>query len=148
MSQESLSSGANHLFVGTDVSKIFLGENKTQVESYVNNSGYDPITIPAGTPMGRIASTDIVVPCTSAATDGSQNPIGILMQDLTIDSGDTVTALICIGGRVAAEKVNFYHPTDSLNTQVSSVRYKDLISRFTTIQLIWSEEMSGEYDNH
>lgn len=148
MSQQDLSSGQNQRFVGTDVSKIFLGDNKTAKEEYVNNSSYNPITLPAGTPMGRIANTDILVPCVSTASDGSAECIGILMQDLTITAGDTVNALICKGGRVAAEKIDFFHPTDSLNKQVNGVRYKDQIEKNTTIQLIWSEEMTGDYDNY
>lgn len=148
MSQESLNEGSNQRFVGTDVSQIFLGNNLTQNESYINNSGYDPISLPAGTLMGRIAGTDVLAPCVSTASDGSEQPVGVLMQNLDIDSGDTVKACICTGGRVAAEKIDFRHPTDSLNKQVGSVRYKDLIARNTTIQLIYSEEMTGDYDNH
>jgi hypothetical protein len=146
--QEELNEGQNQRFVGTDVSKVFLGNNTTQKEEYVNNSGYDPISLPPGTVMGRIAGTDIVVPCTSAATDGSEQPIGVLMQDLEIDSGDTVNAVLCNGGDIAAEKISFYHPTDSLNSQVDGVRMKDLLLRNTTIKLIWSDEMSGDYDNY
>lgn len=148
MSQESLNEGANQLFVGTNSSQIFLGNNLTANESYVNNSDYDPITLEKGTLMGRIAGTDILTPCISSATDGSEQPVGVLMQDLTIDDGDTKKACICTGGRVAAEKVVLYHPTESLNTQVDGVRYKDLIARNTTIQLIYSDEIGGDYDNY
>lgn len=148
MSQEKLNEGSNQLFVGTDVSKILLGDNVTQKEEYVNNSSYDPISLPAGTVMGRISDTDIIVPCVSTATDGSEQPIGILIEDRSIDSGDTVNAHICNGGKVAAEKISFYHPTDSLNSQVGGVRFKDLIQRNTTIKLIWSEEMTGDFDNY
>lgn len=148
MSQTELSSGGSQRFVGTDVSKIFLGGNTTQKESYINNSSYDPIDLPAGTVMGRIAGTDVLVPSVASASDGSEQPVGVLMNDLTIDSGDTVNATICNGGKVAAEKISFYHPTNSLNTQVGGVRYKDLLQRNTTLKLIWSEEMTGEYDNY
>jgi len=141
--QTTANSGSNQLFVNTDTSKIFLGNNQTENDSYINNSGYDPITLRAGTVLGRIGSSDILVPTQSTASDGSQNVLGVLMTDLVVDSGDTVTAPVCVSGRVAAEKLIFVKPGDNLNTAVSNRRYKDKIQGETVgIKLVYSTEMS------
>lgn len=118
---------SNFLGAVTDISKIFLGGTQTISNSYINNSSYDPITLLAGTVMGRISSTGVLAPCTSNASDGSKYPIGILMQDLVIDSGDTVTACVCLAGRVAQEKVIFFRFSDSLSTVVDARQYRDRI---------------------
>ena len=132
---------SNFLGAVTDVSKIFLGGNQTEADTYINNSGYDPITLIAGTVLGRIGSTGILVPTISTASDGSQNVLGILMQDLVIESGDTVSALVCVSGRVAAEKLVFVKPGDSLTTAVSNRQYRDKIQGETVgVKLVYSAE--------
>lgn len=147
MSQEIVGTSSNQLFVNTDVAKIFLGNNQTESDTYVNNSSYNPIALKAGTVMGRIGSTDIMVPTTSTASDGSQIVEGILMHDLDLASGATAKALICVSGRVAAEKLIFVKPGDNLDTVVSNRRYKDKIQGETVgIKLIYSTNMT-HYDN-
>lgn len=152
-SQSTASSGTNHLFINTDTSKIFLGGQKSENESYVNNSTYDPITLYAGTVMGRISGTDIVIPWRNDVSDGSQYPIGILMSDLIIDQGDTVKAPICVSGDVAAEKVIAYQLSNqststTLQLTISSLggrRLKDILESIG-IHLKYGTEMSA-YDN-
>jgi len=140
-----LDSQSNLLIAVTDVSKIFLGGNETIADSYVNNTSYDPITLLAGTVMGRVATTQVLVPCESTASDGSQFPVGILGQDLVIDAGDTVKALVFVSGRVAEEKVDFFLPTDNLNTVVSSRSYRDRIGADTVgIKLVKTAQNSYE----
>lgn len=120
-------SESNFLIAVTDVSKIFLGRNLTEADTYVNNSGYNPIALKAGTVMGRVGSTGIVVPSISTASDGSQIVLGILGQDLVIASGATVKALIFVAGLVAQEQVIFVRPGDNLDTVVSNRQYRDKI---------------------
>lgn len=133
--------------VNYDVSKIFVFGNRYENDQYINNSGYDPITLLAGTVMGRIASSGVLVPLKSDASDGSQYPIGVLAQDLIIDSGATVTAAICVSGDVAQDKVIFVKPGDGLETTVSSRRLKDRLAADTVgIKLVPSSEMTA-FDN-
>lgn len=147
-STTTVNSQSNFLIGVTDVSKIFLGNNQTMTGAYVNNSSYDPITLLAGTVMGRVATTQVLVPCESTASDGSQFPVGILGQDLQIDAGDTVNALVFVSGRVAEEKVDFFLPTDNLNTVVSSRSYRDRIGADTVgIKLVPTSQNSYE-DNY
>ena len=140
-----LTTESNFLIGVTDVSKIFLGNNLTENDSYVNNSGYDPITLLAGTVLGRVASTGILVPSVSTAGDGSQYVVGILGQDLQISAGGTVKALVFVGGKIAQEQVKFFVPTDNLWTVVGSRNYHDKIqAEAVGIQLIQTSEQSYE----
>ncbi len=144
MSSTTTVNSQSNLLIGvTDVSKIFLGDNLTMTGAYINNTSYDPITLLAGIVLGRVAATGVLVPVTSTASDGSQFPVGILGQDLLIDSGDTVTALVYVSGKVAQEKVDFFLPTDNLNTVVSSRMYRDRIGSDTVgIKLVPTSENS------
>lgn len=148
MSQNSVvNSTSNFLQVQTDLSKIFLWNNRYENDGYTNNSSYDPITLSAGTLMGRIASTNILVPCTSTASDGSQYPVGVLAQDVTLASGVSQTVSICVAGDVAQDKIIFAKPGDGLETVVSSRRYKDRIGADTVgIKLVPSTD-NTIYDN-
>lgn len=137
----------NQLFVNTDLSQVFLGEIFSENDNYINNSGYDPIALPMGTVMGRIAASGVVVPLQSNASDGSQFPLGILMEDLLIDSGGTVQAPICVAGKVAKNQVTFFRPGDAFETVVSSRRLVDRIGSDTVgIKLVPTQDLT-QFDN-
>jgi len=109
MSSNSITSDqSNALFINTDTSKTFIVIKATERESYINNSTYNPITLYAGTVLGRIQASGVIVPWRNDVTDGSQFPVGILGSDMQIDSGDTVAALLVTECRMAAEKVIAY----------------------------------------
>ncbi len=131
--------------INQDVSKIFILNNRYQKGNYINNSSYDPITLYAGTVLGRIHASNVLVPLEAGASDGSQFPVGILAEDLEIDSGDTVECYLCDGGDVATEKVLFVKPGDGLETVVSSRRLKDWIQA-QGIKLVGGTEMT-DFDN-
>lgn len=132
------------MFINTDLSKIFIRENRYENDNYVNNSEYDPKTLRAGTVMGRVGTTGVLVPFNSAASDGSQNVVGILAQDLIVDSGDTVRGTICIYGDVAQEQLIFDRPGDAIETVVSGRRVYDKIKSETAgIRLIVTDEMTN-----
>lgn len=133
----------NSLITNKDVSKVFLGENKHDSESYVNNSGYDPITILEGTVMGRISATGVLVPCIKGANNGSQYPIGILRGDLSITAGTTVNATICIAGEVAESKLVFWDGQIDKNTVIDSRRIKDWL-QYAGIILRDGTEMTAQ----
>jgi hypothetical protein len=139
----------NQAIINTETAKIFLRDNRYQKGNYLNNGAYDPLTLVAGTVMGRIATgagtLGNVVPLFSLAGDGSQFPIGILADDVEIDSGDTKEVTIVDFGDVAEDKVVFYYNNDTLNTVVSSRRLRDHIQA-QGIKLIVINEMT-QYDN-
>lgn len=146
-SNEIVENTGQQAHIQTDNSKIFIGENRYERDNYVNNSLYNPISLEAGTVMGRIAATRVLVPVNAGASDGSQFPIGILAHDLDVDSGQTVQATICIYGDVNENKVKFYRNQYDLNTVVSSRNYRDrLKSDSAGIRLIPCDELSA-FDN-
>lgn len=146
-SQTSRDSGSNQLTVDTERAAIFLGDNDSIKDSYVNNSTYDPITLAVGTVMGRVGTTGVLVPFTSSASDGSQNVVGILQNEITLEDGESAKASVVVSGKVAADKLIFVLPGDSLDKVVSSVRVRDKIMRESMgILLVSSTELSG-YDN-
>lgn len=140
-------SGGNQMNTKYSTEKIFIGENRFKKGEYVNNSSYDPIVLPAGRVMGRIASSKILVPCTSNATDGSQYPVGVLAHDLSVDSGDTVKATICVGGNVAEELLSFSKPGDTLDTVVSDRLFRDRLASDTMGLYLTPGSDHTAYDN-
>lgn len=130
-----------------DVSKIFLWNNRFENDNYVNNSNYNPVTLRAGTVMGRVALTNVLVPCDASQIDGSQFPIGILAQDMTISGGQTIKATICVSGDVAAGKVIFF-TGNTLETIVAGRRMKDRIqSDSVGIKLVFGSTEMTSIDN-
>ena len=131
--------------INTDLSKIFLWNNRYENALY-NNSAYDAVTLTAGTLMGRVSATGWVKPLASGASDGSQFPVGVLANDITVDGGDLVTVSICVAGDVAQEMI-ILQGADTMETTISSRRLKDRIGADTVgIKLVQSTEMTG-YDN-
>ena len=147
MSSQSVAlNTTNALTVNSDLSKIFIGDNRYENDSYINNSSYNPITLLAGTVLGRISSSGIMVPCNASATNGSQYPVGILAEDIMVPAGTTRKVALCIGGDVAEEKVIFFEG-NTLETVVDNRRYRDRIKGDTLgINLVPGTEMTA-YDN-
>lgn len=143
--QTILNNTGQQLQVNTDRSRIFLWENRYHDGNWLNNSQYDPLTLPAGTLMGRIKTTGVLVPLTSWATDGSQYPVGILADDITLDAGDTQQVSLCIYGDVAEAKVGLYGSGDSLDTVVDNRQLRDHIAA-QGIRLIPTTDMT-DFDN-
>lgn len=135
----------NYLRTEQDVSKIFLGDTKTDNESYVNNSGYDPITLAAGTIMGRIHATGVLIPVVQGANNGSQYPIGIVLETTEVDPGETKQLAIAINGEVAESKLIFWAGNLTLDSVLESLRYRDWL-QYAGFVLRSSTEMTS-YDN-
>lgn len=147
--QTIVSNTGSQLFINTNTSKIFLGGQYTRQEGYINNSGYNPVFLPAGTVMARIASSGVVAPFDAAAIDGTQIVLGILTEDVTLAAGSSVTASITVAGRVAQEQVSLFKSTSgqTLESVVSGRRVKDKIMGETVgILLVVSTELT-DYDN-
>lgn len=115
-----------------DLSKIFIFNNRFTTEKIIN-SEYDPMTLLAGTVMGRIQGDangtegrGTVWPSIKTATDGSQFPIGILAADCIINDGDSLEVPICNSGDVSEAKIIMWNaPTDKLTGLVSGLSIFD-----------------------
>ena len=135
----------NQLTNNYDYSKIFLFGNK-YADGDITNGGGAAIDIPAGTLIGRISGNQELTPCASGATDGSQFPVGILAQNVTIQAGATLSVSICVEGEVAEEKV-ILDGSDDFDTVVDDRSFRDRIAADTVgIKLVTSEDLTG-FDN-
>lgn len=132
---------SNSMITDYDNLKIFIWNNRSIKANYTNDT-YEPIALAPGTLMGRIASSNEVVPLTSGASDGSQLPVGILMSDVTVDDGDTVELTICVSGDVNENGVIF-QGSDDFDTVVSDKTLRDRIGSDTVgIKLVPSTELT------
>jgi len=140
----------NQLAVNTDTSKIFIGDNwHENFDFEEENATYDDVNYPAGTVFGQIHATAKVKPLQSDASDGSQFPIGILREDVTVKAGTTFakSISICVSGRVAKEKINLVKSGDDLDTVVSSRTLFARIGADTVgIKLVEATELT-DFDN-
>jgi hypothetical protein len=128
-----------------DYSKIFIRENRFEKGTYTNGTGSE-VTLEVGTLLGRIGATDKVTPLKSAATDGSQYPVGVLAEEVTVANGASATLNFCIGGDVVKSKVVF-DGTDDFDTDVEDRTLGDRIAADTLgIKLVAVDNLTG-YDN-
>ena len=135
----------SQLTVTFDSSKTFIRNNDYKSADYTNNSGA-AITLNGGAIMGRIAATGKVVPLSSAATDGSQYPVGILATDYLVANGATVNVRFCIKGSVVKSKVLF-DGADTMATIIEDKTLEDRIASDTVGILLIESTENTEYDN-
>lgn len=137
--------GANVLATDYDIAKIFVWNNRYKKGSFTNDT-YDPITLPQGRLMGRVAATQDLKPHDSTATDGSQYPVGVLLNTVTIEEGETLDLDFCDTGDVVKGLV-VLAADDTFATVISGRSIEDRIGSDTVgINLIESNEQSA-YDN-
>lgn len=127
-----------------DTSIVFLRDNFYSTEPF-NNETYLNVTLTKGTVMGRVTASNYIVPVNAGVSDGSELPIGILAEDVTVLASSSKNIPLCVKGEIAEEKVNFDDADDTLDTVVDGVRYKDRLTQIGLI-LIPGTELS-DYDN-
>ena len=113
--------------------------------NYDYNSGGD-LELKAGTLMGRISATNILLPLVSTAIDGSKFPVGVLMHDVSVLSLGTAKLTFAVSGDVAEEKL-ILGGADTLATVIDARTLRDRIGSDTVgIKLVSADELT-EYDN-
>jgi hypothetical protein len=136
---------SNARFTNFNTFKMFLGSNRYETVEFVNDT-YDPITLAVGTVMGRIAATGYVVKLDKDASDGSQYPVGIVADEVTVDEGDTANLSLCVCGEVDANGLVFVSGT-TLATVISAKTVEDRIASDTVgIHLVTGTDITA-YDN-
>ncbi len=138
-SNDNVLNTANQQITNFDSSKLLLGGNDYITGDYTNST-YVDVDLTAGRVMARIAATDKIVPLASGASDGSQFPIGVLANDVTIPAGTSKDLSIAIRGQVASELVTF-GGSDNMDTVVSSRRLEDWLG--DRLILSGSDELTG-----
>lgn len=136
----------SQLIVTTDTSKIFVRNNDYKSADYTNNTG-DDLQLNAGALLGRIAATGKVVPLSSAATDGSQYPVGVLATDYLVADGATVSVRFCIKGSIVKSKILF-DGTDTMATIIEDKILEDWIASNTVGILLLESTENSDYDNY
>ena len=137
---------SNQVQFDVDQSKVFVYGNKFEGANFINLTG-GILSYAVGTVLGRIHATGKVTELKSAATDGSQFPIGILATELTAIAGSgTADINFCNAGEVAEEKV-ILNGADTLLTVVDARILRDRIAADTMgIKLVLGTELTG-FDN-
>jgi hypothetical protein len=134
------------LTVTTDLSKIFVWNNRYESGTY-NNSTYETVDLLQGTVMGRIAATGLLVPLESDAADGSQYPVGILASDYSVEEGEEQELAICVAGDVDETLLVFAKDGDDLDTVISGRQIRDRIGADTVgVKLVGGTEHT-KFDN-
>lgn len=138
-----VNSGSNFLHTRYDRSKIFLGENRYLNSQTVLNAGGSTATFAAGTLLGRVTASGKLVPLASGSTDGSETPVGILAQDVTLAASGETQASVCVAGNVLKSKV-VLDGSDTMATTIGGRTIADLIGAETVgIMLLDADELSA-----
>ena len=145
MSKATTIVGNKSLITNYDLAKIFLWAPKYENADLTNTTGGD-FTFLAGTLLGRVAATQVLLPCVATAIDGSQFPVGVLAADVLILDTETEDVPFCIGGSVAEEKIIF-DGVEDFDTIVDGRSYRDRIASDTMgIKLVTTTELT-DFDN-
>ncbi len=128
-----------------DLTKTFIGNNRYDKANHTNDT-YDTETIPGGRLMGRVSATQEIVPHDSAASDGSQYPVGILAADYVVEEGETRELAFCTSGDVAEEKV-ILAAGDTMDTVIDGRSIRDRIAADTVGIILKTSQQQTEFDN-
>ena len=128
----------NQLFSAYDYSKIFLFDNKYRKVTIPNATEAD-VDLAVGTLIGIVTSTYQVY------KSGTSNIslVGVLAESVTIPANDSLDVDVCIGGKVAAEKLVF-DGTDTLDTVVAYKPIRDRLESDTMgIYVVETNELTA-----
>lgn len=144
MSTNSVSfNNGQQLQVNTNLAKLFPFE-KEMVPYVYTNSTYDDITLTAGTVLGVISASGVVIPFESDASDGSQYPCLILAEDYVVPAGESVNVYCAFKGWVRRDMVLFTKAGDDFETVIDSRRVYELLQDRFVIQ---NTVNATNYDN-
>jgi hypothetical protein len=139
---------ANQGIVNTNLAKIFIFNNDSQSGTFEYENTDEDVVILAGTVLGRIAATNKLAIINKDASDGSQFPVGILMQDITVAYGETFSGNVyfVVSGDVAEAQIKL--PTGTtLETVISAKTLADRIASDTVgIRIVPTTDQT-DYDN-
>lgn len=141
----------NQLFINTDLTQIFVWNNRYEnVDFYYENTG-DDITLPTGLVVGRVLATGKVIPWVSTASDGSQYPIGVLNSAVDVAYGETFDnpVSICVAGDVAEDKVSVADDGDTLDSECGNSQRtcRDMLSSVASAIRLVAGTQHTLYDN-
>lgn len=143
--QNTVENTGQQAHVTTNTRKLLVGNNRFQNYEF-NNSEYDDVTLEEGRVMGRIGATGLITQWDKDASDGSQFPIGIVPEDITVEGSSTATISLCVEGDVDESKLVF-NSGESLDSLVGTQRCREMIGAYSVgIKLVSGLEQTN-YDN-
>jgi hypothetical protein len=128
-------------FIRRNTANIFVWNNRTTSGSY---TATEDETLLAGTLMGRISATGAFVACDSAASDGSQYPLGFVLNDHIFSEAGEKTISIVISGDVVETEITLAYGV-TLDDVVDGRQLRDHLLT-GGIKLVGSDD-STDYDN-
>jgi len=129
------------------LTNLLIRNNSFLKSDYANISGALE-TVVVGQVMGRVATTQKLVVCKSGASDGSQYPVAVMVQELTaVPIAGTVDNIApCNGGVINVNEI-VLDGTDTLATLVNTISMRDhLIANTKGLELIDVLE-NTDFDN-
>lgn len=129
-----------------DTTKIFLRDNKFETGTFTNDDLYDDVTLVAGTLLGRVSSTNKLVPHVSTATNGSQFPVGVLATNVVVGDGEDKELTFCTAGEIAKGKI-ILGGSDTFNTVISGRTINDRIKSDTAGIILVAADQLTAFDN-
>lgn len=117
----------NQTAFDADRKKLLVFGNSFKTGTYINlTGGTESVSI--GQLMGVIAATGKWTICKSGASDGSQIPRGIMLDELTdIATVTDVENINLVNGGKVSVGMLVYNGTDDADTNVGGVRMEDLL---------------------
>lgn len=135
----------NQLNTNYDFSKTFIGDNDFK-EMVLLNPEVTEETLEVGQLLGRISANGKVQVLKSAAVDGSQYPVGVLAEQITLAASAEANSTMCVGGDVVQGKIDL-NGADTLDTVIDDRQLRDRIEGDTLgIYLVESDELT-DFDN-
>lgn len=119
----------NQIYTDYNFEKAFIFDNEFIRGQYTNSTGSE-VTLSIGRVMGRISASGLFLPLVSTASDGSQFPVGILAENVTVANNATVNINICVKGDVNQNVLSFAS-SETLDTVISGRRLRDRIAADT-----------------
>lgn len=120
---------------------IFIWNNRFNSQTATCTDSGSGSTLLAGMLIGCVFATGKVKQCISTATDGSQIPIGVLLQDTIFTAGQSIDIEFGISGDVDSGMLVFGgSPTDSLTSKIylndGTTPYKIMINALNGIGIL------------
>lgn len=121
--------------------KIFIWNNEYISGTFLNDSGAE-LTLVGGELLGRVSATGKIIILKSAASDGSQFPLGINKSCITLAIAGEAEISLGVAGDVDQGLV-ILDGSDTLETPISLIQIRDRIAGDTKgIQLVESEDLT------
>jgi len=133
----------NQLYTNISSDKILLGNNSFAERTF-GAYGTDMV-IDAGTIVARLPGSGEIVPWKADATDGTQYPAGLLLEQLTVADGEKVDTTIVNKGKVAREQIRFWYAGQDFSSVVDNRRVEDWLLDLG-LEIEAADELT-EFDN-